>query len=215
MKPYYEHNGVTIYHGDCREILPSITGGAIVSDPPYGMSRHGRYQTGTNGDGPKRRSNAFGERIFGDDGPFDPSFMLSRKEVLLWGFNHFPQYLGKGTALVWIKRYDDGFGSFLSDAEIAWLNSGCGVYCRRDLTMQGESSNRVHPAQKPVGLLQWCLGFVRDSIVVDPFMGSGTTMLAAKNLGRKAIGIEIEERYCEIAATRLAQEVFSFDEAVS
>jgi site-specific DNA-methyltransferase (adenine-specific) len=67
-----------------------------------------------------------------------------------------------------------------------------------------------HPTQKPDSLIQWCYKFLPDGLVLDPFMGSGTTLVAAKNLGRKAIGIEIEERYCEIAARRLGQEVFEF-----
>jgi hypothetical protein len=176
------------------------------------MKRHGRYQTGANSDTHPAgdRSRAFGQTVYGDDEPFDPTFMLDYPEVLLWGFNHFPQHLERGTALVWLKRYDDGFASFLSDAEIAWLNSGYGVYCRRDLSLQGESANRVHPSQKPLSIMQWCIGFVKAQTILDPFMGSGTTLVAAKNLGRTACGIEIEEKYCEIAAKRLSQEVFEF-----
>ena len=212
MKPYYEHAGQTIFCGDCREILPGMPDGAIVSDPPYGMAWDGKVTRGKNGTGKIGPTRHYGTTIAEDDEPFDPSFMLTRKEVILWGFNHFPQHLAKGTALVWLKRYDDGFGSFLSDAELAWMNKGCGVYCKRDVSMQGESSTRVHPAQKPVDLLQWCIGFVDAQTILDPFMGSGTTLVAAKNLGRKAIGIEIEEKYCEIAAKRLSQEVFDFSE---
>jgi site-specific DNA-methyltransferase (adenine-specific) len=111
---------------------------------------------------------------------------------------------------VWIKRYDAGYGSFLSDAEIAWLNRGHGVYCKRDTTLQGESDVRLHPTQKPLGIMKWCIGFVKGRLLADPFMGSGTTLEAAKALGRKAIGIEIEERYCEIAANRLRQSVLDF-----
>jgi site-specific DNA-methyltransferase (adenine-specific) len=212
MKPYYEEAGITIYHGDCREILPLIEGGAIVSDPPYGMSWNGKVTRGKNGTGSSGPTRHYGVTIAEDDKDFDPAFLLDRGEVLLWGFNHFPQHLGRGTALVWLKRYDSGFGSFLSDAEIAWLNRGCGVYCKRDVSMQGESAERCHPTQKPVDLMQWCLDFIKGDFVVDPFMGSGTTLVAAKNLGRKATGIEIDERYCEIAANRLRQSVLQFEE---
>ena len=213
MKPYYEHAGITIYHGDCREILPTLPKcDLLLTDPPYGMSWDAKVTRGINGTGSKGPTRHYGTTISGDDEPFDPSFLLDKGDtVIIWGFNHFPQHLSKGTALVWLKRYDDGFQSFLSDAEIAWMNTGYGVYCRRDVSMQGESSSRIHPAQKPIDLMQWCIGFGNGGDVLDPFMGSGTTLVAAKNLGRRAIGIEIEERYCEIAAKRLSQEVFDFD----
>jgi site-specific DNA-methyltransferase (adenine-specific) len=213
MKPYYQHAGITIFNADCREMLPQLAlDAAIVSDPPYGMKRHGLYQTGANSDThpPGDKSARFGETVFGDDEPFDPSHLLGYGEVLLWGLNHFPQHLHKGTVLVWLKRYDTAFGSFLSDAELAWLNRGCGVYCRRDVSLQGESDVRLHPSQKPVGIMKWCVGMVKAETVIDPYCGSGTTLIAAKQLGRRAIGIEIDERYCEIAAKRLSQEVFDF-----
>ncbi len=213
MKPYYDEDGITIYHGDCHEVMPSLEVSAIVSDPPYGMKRHGRYQTGRNSDShpPGDRSSLFGELVRGDDAPFDPGHLLAFSEVLLWGSNHFPQALTRGTTLVWVKRYDNAFGSFLSDAEVAWLNRGMGVYCRRDVSLQGESSFRVHAAQKPVGIMEWCIGFIKAREIVDPYCGSGTTLLAAKNLGRRAVGVEIEERYCEIAAKRLAQKVLPLE----
>lgn len=206
MKPYYQQDGIAIYHGDCRDLLPLLPSvDAIVSDPPYGMAWDGKVTRGKNGTGAVGPTRHYGTVIAGDTEPFDPSPFLEYPEVLLWGFNHYPDRLHRGTALVWLKRYDQGFGSFLSDAEIAWLNRGCGVYCRRDVSMQGESSHRVHPAQKPEALMQWCLGFIEGTLICDPFVGSGTTLVAAKRLGRKAIGIELEEKYCEIAAKRLAQ----------
>jgi site-specific DNA-methyltransferase (adenine-specific) len=213
VKPYYEHGGITIYHGDCREILPILPRiAALVSDPPYGMARHGRYQTGANSDshGAGDRSSRFGETVYGDDKPFDPSHLLIYPEVIIWGLNHFPQFLNKGTVLVWLKRYDTAFGSFLSDAELAWFNKGCGVYCRRDVSLHGESSVRLHPSQKPLEIMKWCVSRVESPLVIDPYCGSGTTLEAAKALDKQAIGIEIEEKYCEIAAKRLAQEVMQF-----
>jgi site-specific DNA-methyltransferase (adenine-specific) len=209
MKPYYKQDGIVIYHGDCRDVLPVIDAvESIVSDPPYGMRWDGRVTRGSEKGSTSRKgtiTGGFGQTIAADDRPFDPSHLLSYDEVLLWGMNHFPDALSKGTALVWIKRHDSAFGSFLSDAEIAWLNRGCGVYCRRDVSMQAESAHRLHPAQKPEAVMSWCLGFVRGSVICDPYMGSGTTLVAAKRLGRKAIGIELEEKYCEIAAQRLSQ----------
>ncbi len=126
----------------------------------------------------------------------------------MWGWNNFADKLPRGTCLVWLKRNDEAFQSFLSDAEIAWMSKGHGVYCRRDLSNNAITGERTHPTQKPVSLMSWCLSFFPAAQVIsDPFMGSGTTLRAAKDLGRKAIGIEIEERYCEIAVKRMAQEV--------
>lgn len=211
MKPYYEEDGIVIYHGDCREVLPLLAVCAIVSDPPYGMAWDGRVIRGPNGTGKAGPTKNYGVTIAGDDAPFNPSHLLCYSEVLLWGFNHFPQALGRGTALVWIKRYDNGYGTFLSDGELAWLNKGHGVYCRRDVSLQGESTTRLHPTQKPLGIMRWCLGFIDASDICDPYMGSGTTLEAAKLGGKKAIGIEIEERYCEIAAKRLSQGVLALE----
>jgi site-specific DNA-methyltransferase (adenine-specific) len=206
VKPYYQHAGITIYHADCHEIVPSLPISDIdlvLTDPPYGMN----YDT----DGSRF---TLGGRSFppviGDDKPFDPSFLLRFRNLVLWGFNHFPDFLKAGGAFVWIKRSDAALGKFLSDAEIAWNSSGCGVYAYRDTSFP-ISANRFHPTQKPVGLMAWCLGFYPTAqTILDPFMGSGTTLIAAKNAGKQVIGIEIEERYCEIAAKRLSQEVLAF-----
>ena len=95
----------------------------------------------------------------------------------------------------------------LSDAEIAWKKNGCGVYCFRDLTMMSEAKNRVHPNQKPIPLMQWCIEKSNlKGIILDPYLGSGTTAVACERLNRKWIGIEIEEKYCEIAAKRIENE---------
>jgi site-specific DNA-methyltransferase (adenine-specific) len=207
VKPYYQDSAVTIYHGDCREIAPVLgLDYAVVSDPPYGMRWDGRVTPGPGGHA-GGRSYSFGVQITGDDKPFDPTPWREYPEAILWGANHYWSRLPQGTTLVWIKRNDNAFGSFLSDAEIAWQRGGCGVYCHRGVGYKSEDRN--HPTQKPLGLMAWCVERTRG-VILDPFMGSGTTLRAAKNLGRKAIGIEIEERYCEIAARRMGQEVMAF-----
>jgi hypothetical protein len=167
------------------------------------MAWDGRVTRGKNGTGKAGPTRHHGQTISGDAEPFDPSHMTRQREVLLWGFNHFPQHLSRGTALVWIKRHDSGFGSFLSDAEIAWLNKGHGVYCRRDLSLQGESSNRLHPTQKPVSIMEWCLEFIDAGTVADPYMGSGTTAVACVNQGRAFIGAEIDPQHFETACRRI------------
>jgi site-specific DNA-methyltransferase (adenine-specific) len=208
MTPYYADDLVTIYHGDCRALGLSIeTPAALVSDPPYGMRWDNSVSIGPNGKGATgTRASRYGERIVGDDEPFDPAAWLDFAEVILWGSNHYAQRLPVGTTLVWLKRYDDALGSYLSDAEVAWEKGGHGVYCFRETGYKG-NEERYHPTQKPIALMRWCIGRTTSPLVIDPFAGSGTTLRAAKDLGRRAIGIEIEERYCEIAARRCSQEV--------
>ncbi len=213
MKPYYQDDSVTIYHGDCREILPSL--GAVdlvLTDPPYGIA-HDTDNSGFSGGHVGKKGNTKGSSngipIIGDDHAFDPTFLLSYGiQQVIWGWHNFPDKLPRGTCLVWLKRYDEAFGSFLSDAETAWMSKGHGIYCKRDLTNNAIANDRLHPTQKPVTLMKWCLDFFPSAqTILDPFMGSGTTLRAAKDLGRKAIGIDIEEKYCEIAAKRMSQSV--------
>jgi site-specific DNA-methyltransferase (adenine-specific) len=219
VKPYYRDEWATIYLGDCREVLPTL--GAVdlvLTDPPYGIgldTDNTRFSGGTAGSIAKRGAGsgtAKGKPVINDDKPFDPSFLLNAgRHKIIWGWNNFPDRLPRGSCLIWIKRNDEAFGSFLSDAETAWMSKGHGVYCNRDLSNNAIANERAHPTQKPLSLMAWCLSFFPNAqSVLDPFMGSGTTLRAAKDLGRKSIGIEIEERYAEIAANRLAQGVLDF-----
>lgn len=215
MKPYYQDSAVTIYHGDCREMaLPAAD--LLLSDPPYGMSNNADYSRFSGGN-TRRGPGTRHENITGDQQPFEPARFLQFPNVILWGINHYWNALPPGGSLVWIKRNDGAFGTFLSDAEVAYISGRSGVYCFRKVFAGsskavdagfGAYAESAHPNQKPVTLMSWCMGFFPNAVVtLDPFMGSGTTLRAAKDLGRKAIGIEIEERYCEIAANRMAQEV--------
>ena len=209
MTPYYEHGGITIFHGDCREIAPGIGHDfALIADPPYGMNLDTDM---TRFSGRSRGGRAW-PRVTGDDEPFNPAPWLDYPAVVLWGVNHFAQRVPVGTWLVWAKKPPERYGTFMSDAEVAWMKGGYGVYLRH-VPWEGRPNKRgenhpAHPTQKPVEIMQWCIEKAAgDRIILDPFMGSGTTLRAAKDLGRKAIGIEIDERYCESAARRLEQEV--------
>jgi DNA modification methylase len=218
VTPYYQDDLVTIYHGDCREVVaPWMKRDlAIVTDPPYGMDNDGDTTRFTGGEyGIHRRGmGKVRPAIIGDNEPFDPTPWLGYPFVVMFGANHFGQRLPVGTTLIWLKRPDHLFGTFLSDAEIAWRKGGHGIYAYRHdwagfsrIATDGES---VHQNQKPVALMRWCIersGAPLTATILDPFMGSGSTLVAAKSLGRKAIGVEIEERYCEIAARRCSQEV--------
>lgn len=211
MKPYYQHAGITIYHGDCREILPLIEAqtdlsiGAIVTDPPYGINHLTRIN---NLDSPWK-----------DAGRVDlqPWIVLAEK-LCIWGGNYYTDQLpASETWLIWLKR-PAGFdrdSRVYSVLEMAWTNYGGKPRQKTHVwdggKRQGAAVNRefYHAAQKPLEIMRWSIseaGEINGS-VVDPFMGSGTTLEAAKELNYRAIGIEIEERYCEIAAKRLSQEV--------
>lgn len=219
MSPYYQDNAVTIYHGDCREVLPMLPAhAAIVSDPPYGMDWDAdstRFSSGARrlGSGVKRKA------VHGDKEPFDPAPFIGYPHCVLFGLNHFAQRVPVGTWLIWTKKPANRYGTFLSDAEIAWMKGGRGIYLREfqweGLNRAEERGEHFHPTQKPVAIMRWVIemGGGSDMPIVDPFMGSGTTLRAAKNLGRVSIGIEVDESYCEIAAKRLAQETLDLGAA--
>lgn len=205
-----------LYQGDCLDFMRTLDAGsvdAVITDPPYGMNLdtdNSRFSGGSFGNMAKRGNGtgtANGMPIINDDKPFDPNPFLDFKNVIMWGFNHYAQRLPVGTTLVWIKRLDPAFGSFLSDAELAWQKGGKGVYCMRDLSMTAETRERKHPTQKPLPLMRWCIERVskRGDTIFDPFMGSGTTGVACMQLGRNFIGCEIDPGYFKIAEKRISE----------
>jgi DNA modification methylase len=196
--------------GDCLEVLADLPRDAvIVSDPPYGMAWNTdstRFTFGGRSDWGKVR---------GDDRPFDPSPWLGFRKVILWGANHYGARLPVGTTLVWIKKADHLFGTFLSDAEIGWMKGGYGVYCYRKsfpsfCRIKEGGGKVVHPTQKPIGLMEWCIGRLKlepGTLVVDPYMGSGTTGVAAVRLGFDFVGCEIDPAYYAVARARIDAEL--------
>jgi site-specific DNA-methyltransferase (adenine-specific) len=205
-----EHIGPhELWLGDAREIVPTLYGvDCVVSDPPYGMAWNTDTTRFSGGhDRPNRgKSNV---KIEGDAEPFDPSFLLGFDDVILFGLNHYPERLHKGSSLVWVKKEPIAFGTFLSDCELAWRNRGEGVFAFYrpwgNLASAAESNGReTHPTQKPVALMAWCVAKTKG-VVLDPFMGSGTTGVACQKLGRKFIGIEIEPKYFDIACRRIEE----------
>ncbi len=194
----------TLYHGDCLEVLPTLPKvDAVITDPPYGIGWDTNLARFSGGETKRGVGRDYLQPIHGDDKPFDPVPWLSFDKVVLWGANCFGSRLPIGTTLVWIKRNDFAFETFLSDAEVAWMKGGYGVYCRRSIP-QSMTNDRHHPTQKPVDIMDWCIRKcgMPDS-VLDPFMGSGTTGVACAQLGRKFIGIEIERKYFDIACERI------------
>lgn len=214
MKPYYEHAGITIYHGDCREILPTLEFDWIATDPPYGIDHPTNYRS-------RGRSKLAAcrnyEPVRGDNEPFDPAWLLAlNKPTILWGANHFCEQLpGTSGWIVWDKERPHELDQ--ATAELAWTNFVKGVRVFRHLwhgMLRASNDTLVHPTQKPEALHKWCfaLRWCPDGIGADPYMGSGSFLKASKDAGRKAIGIELSERYCEIAAKRMSQEVLPFAE---
>lgn len=194
--------------GDCREIINDLPkDAAIVSDPPYGMNWNTDSTRFSGGDACSVARRGSGRADWGvvqnDDKPFHPEPWLAFQEVILWGSNHYAQRLPVGTSLVWVKRLDAAFGTFLSDAECAWQKGGHGVYCWRDISLYGEAKHRQHPTQKPLGLMRWCVERVSADTIIDPYMGSGTTGVAAVRLGRSFIGIEIDKKHFATACKRI------------
>lgn len=215
MTPYYADDLVTLYAGDCREILPALTFDAIVSDPPYGMD----YQHGLRKGG--RQYGLDGASIHGDAEPFDPGHLLiPGKRVLLWGGNHFADRLPASRGwLIWDKR-DGRPSNDQSDAEMAWTNflNTARVHSRywsgSVRTGREQAEGRLHVNQKPVALMGWCLRLLGPvGVVCDPYSGSGSTLLAAREMGIPSIGIEIDKAHCDTTIKRLAQGCLDFGEA--
>jgi len=214
VKPYYSHGGITIYHGDCLEIMPELEPvDLVLTDPPYGISHPTDYRSRARGKWSVCHNYP---PVHGDNNPFDPNPLLNKSEAIcLWGANYYCDKLPTTSGwLVWDKERPHLLDQ--ATAELAWTNFIKGIRVFRHLWngMQRDSELNAffHPMQKPKALMKWVLTlkWTPQGTILDPYMGCGPVLVAAKELNRKAIGIEIEEKYCEIAARRLSQEVFQF-----
>ena len=207
-------DSVTLYLGDCREVLPTLGKvDAVITDPPYGIAHTWK---GGKGHGWGKADSDKAVRNDWDSSAPDAALLnlLSTlaSEVVIWGGNYFALPPTK-CLFVWDKlRGDTDF----ADGEVAWTSRDRAMRIFRYrwngfLVDPTSTDDRVHPTQKPLALMKWCLTFFPlAKSVLDPFMGSGTTLRAAKDAGLTAVGIEREEKYCEIAAKRMAQEVMEF-----
>jgi site-specific DNA-methyltransferase (adenine-specific)/modification methylase len=188
----------TLYLGDCLEVLPTLPKvDAVITDPPYGIERFkkGSLRFDKNGEYPNG--------ILWDNKPEQStldSLVSLAPEAIIWGANNFnlptSEYF-----FVWDKQQTvDNFAS----AELAYTNIKVPAKVfRYSIHQHNQRLEKDHPTQKPVALMLWCLSFTDAQMILDPFMGSGTTGVACMNLGRKFIGIEIEPKYFDIACERI------------
>ena len=200
-KPYYQDESVTIFHGDCREIVPELGRfDLLLTDPPYGLGE--RMKSGNEGEWSKGFSVA--PTWDAATAPGVVEMALAVPLAIVWGGNYYPLPPSRGW-LIWDKMQEHTSGH----AELAWTSLDIPVRTFRMSRVEAYGNmNKAHPTQKPLELMTWCISLAGDvQTILDPFAGSGTTGRAAKDLGRKAVLIEIEERYCEIAARRMGQEV--------
>lgn len=202
LEPFYQDECCTIYNADCAELLPELGRfDLLLTDPPYGLGdkwKGGCWKTVSG-------------RLWDNKTPewdvkvFDGLPLTVADTLIIWGGNYYPLE-PTNSWLIWDKCQKHSG----SEAELAWTNLSLPVrifrmsrveaYCGKDA--------KVHPTQKPLPLMRWCLTLVPVAqTILDPFMGSGTTLLAAKLEGRKAVGIEINKKYCQAAVNRLKQKV--------
>jgi site-specific DNA-methyltransferase (adenine-specific) len=241
VEPYYEDDSVTLYHGDCAEILPGLTADLLLTDPPYSLSV-GQDHENVPGKGTRRLNFFEGDRDWrAMTGGVVDRIMLAAAGVsaaYVWcGHRQFGPLVDEFERADWKTRFlvwnklcpvpaPPGVG-WDSAAELCvyafrdgrkWVvptGTKCPNVIHADSYRHGQPGKLDHPTQKPPTTASIPITFSTDpgDVVLDPFAGSGTTLRVAKDLGRQAIGIEIEERYCEVIAKRLSQETFDFGTA--
>lgn len=249
MKPYYEHAGITIFHGDCLEVLSKLEPvDVVLTDPPYSEHVHSKSRMGskrsTNDKENRHRDGIARVKELGFDAitpemrekVADHFAILSRRWVLVFS-DVESAHLWRGELTVggleyirtgaWVKlgatpqftgdRPAAGFEAITiahPKGKKRWNGGGTHALWSYPIVLnRSHSDPRLHTTQKPLPLIGKLVSLFSDpgETILDPFMGSGTTLHAAKNLGRKAIGIELEERYCEVAARRLQQEMLELE----
>lgn len=224
-QPYFEDDGIVLYHGSCLEIDAWLQADVLVTDPPYGMS----FRSGM------RKATEKFDKIQGDDTPELRDNMLQMWRGAkgtdaigaVFGTWRVPRPPDCTNVLVWYKF---GAGPGMGNLAEVFGNSHEDIYIlgswkkppkvtRRGSVIQTNESRSAeaekvgHPTPKPVGLMEQLIeATVPGTVIAEPFAGGGSTLVAARNLGRKAIGVEIEEKYCEIIANRLSQGALDFGE---
>ena len=215
VTPYYQDESVTLFLGDCREVLPALGAfDVLLTDPPYGIGAAKRSFI-SHKKGVKSRlgvATDYGDSDWDNSPP--PAWLLEQaRSMCQWSVIFGGNYFDLPPTKCWLVWDKDNGDSGFADCELVWTNLDKAV---RRLTYRWNGmlqqpgvprEFREHPTQKPEAVIRWALSHVPDPFdsVLDPFAGSGTTLVEAKRRGKRAVGIEREERYCEIAAKRCAQ----------
>jgi site-specific DNA-methyltransferase (adenine-specific) len=228
MTPYYADDRVCLFLGDCREVTEWLAADVLVTDPPYGIG----WQQGAIGTGRRRPGvSRYGrnEGIHGDKDTTARDMVLecwAPRPAIIFGALTMPPPLETGQVLVYRKPPDAGArgatGGYRRDLEAVYLVGPwpTGIGGRSSLLTtvtpcvgnpSGPAGRYGHAHAKPLDVMEALIDACPPGIIADPFAGSGSTLVAARNLGRKAIGVELVERYCEIAARRLAQDVLPLE----
>lgn len=227
MTPYYSDGAVTLYLGDCREVTEWLAADVLVTDPPYGRAwKQGRT-------GSSRHADDSHPGIAGDIDTTTRDAALAawgNRHAVVFGDLMLTPPTGTKQVGVYRKAIDAGnkgtFAGFRRDVE-AWYLIGpwpAGLNGRTSViatsaSLQGGSRGLAarydHPHAKPIDVMEQLIDACPPGVIADPFAGSGSTLVAARNLGRRAIGVELEERYCEVAARRLAQDVLPLAEVAA
>ena len=210
--PYFTDGRVTLYLGDCREVAEWLAADVLVTDPPYGIG----WEPGSLG-------AAHGRGIANDSDTAARDGVLAiwqQKPAIVFGALRIAPPEGTRQVLIYAKPGDSGtngsFGGFRRDTEGIYLTGpwprGYGgrssiipTAASRIGWPNGPSTRYGHPHAKPVDVMETLIAACPPGTIADPFAGSGSTLVAARNQGRACIGVEIDERYCELAARRLAQ----------
>jgi len=195
----------TLYLGDCIEILPALPKvDAVITDPPYGIGKDGQLRT-TGGNGGRKAYDFLGWDAERPSAETFKMLLAAAPQAVIWGGNYFADLLpATGKWLVW----DKGQRINQSDGELAWTSRGGALRIKTLNRVELMTDGAEHPTQKPIKLIKWCIEQAGNpQTILDPFMGSGTTGVAAIQLGRSFIGIEREPKYFDIACKRIEQAV--------
>jgi len=204
-----EDGAIRLYRGDCVDVMRSLDRvDAVVTDPPYGIGE----AAGKN----KSRGNMAVAKDYGNDewdnAPASAESLTIARNLSNWQIIFGGNYLELPPARCWLVWDKLNGANDFADCELAWTNLDKAVrrlQFRWNGMIRDEKGERVHPTQKPVGVMEWCIKHLPPKVetILDPFMGSGTTGVAAARLGRRFIGIEREQKYFDVAVKRITEEL--------